>query len=68
MLKNQIQEHIIKVIHPDQAILIPDDAGMVQHRKICQYNPPYKQTNLKKHNISLVSEKKKPFTSSNTLL
>ena len=46
---NWIQEHIRKIIY--------HDAGMIQHMKICQCNPPYKQIGKKTMIISLEAGK-----------
>ena len=53
ILANRIQDHINKIQSPWSSRLHPRDAGMIQHMKICQCNPPYKQT-------------KKPLTKFNT--
>ena len=49
ILANQIQEHIKNIIHHD-----PGDAGMVQHTKILEHNPLYKQTQRQKPHDHLV--------------
>ena len=56
ILAKCFQEHIKNPLQPSR--LHPRDAEMVQHMKICQCNPPDKQTERNKNMIiSLDNEK-----------